>query len=74
MALDNIRMVLDCDIVVGGYVGGCIGENIQDVCRKAAERNIFEKRAAFVKPCTFKFEAAALGAALSVAERFIETI
>lgn len=74
VALDNIRMVLDCDIVVGGYVGGCIGENIQEVYRKVAKRNIFEKRVAFIKPCTFKFEAAALGAALSVIEGFVETV
>lgn len=74
VALDNIRMVLDCDIVIGGYVGGYIEKHMQDVYRKVGERNIFEKRGSFVRPCVFKFEAAALGAALSVTETFIAQI
>lgn len=74
IALDNIRMVLDCDIVIGGYVGGCIEKHMQDVRQKVAERNIFEKGGAFVKPCVFKFEAAALGAALSVIELYVAQI
>lgn len=74
VALDNIRMVLDCDIVIGGYVGGYIEKHMQDVYRKTAERNIFEKRASFVRPCVFKFEAAALGAALNVIETFVAQI
>lgn len=74
VALDNIRMVLDCDIVIGGYVGGYIEKHMQDVYRKVSERNIFEKQCSFVKPCVFKFEAAALGAALSVIEAFVAQI
>ncbi|MGN0410059.1 MAG: ROK family transcriptional regulator [Candidatus Fimousia sp.] len=74
VALDNICMVLDCDIVIGGYVGGYIDKHMQDVYRKVGERNIFEKRGTFVRPCVFKFEAAALGAALSVIETFVSQI
>lgn len=74
VALDNIRMVLDCDIIIGGYVGGYIEKHMGDVYRKVAERNIFEKRGSFVRPCVFKFEAAALGAALSVIEAFVSEI
>lgn len=74
VALDNIQMVLDCDIVIGGYVGGYIEKHMQDVCRKVAKRNIFEKRGSFVKPCVFKLEAAAFGAALSVIELYVAQI
>lgn len=74
IALDNIRMVLDCDIIIGGYVGGYIEKHMGDVYRKVAERNIFEKRGSFVRSCVFKFEAAALGAALSVIEAFVSEI
>ena len=74
VALDNIRMVLDCDIVIGGYVGGYIGRYIEDVHRKVAERNIFEKRGSFVRPCVFRYEAAALGAALSVIEAYVDQV
>lgn len=74
VALDNIRMVLDCDIVIGGYVGGYIEKHMEDVYRKVAERNIFENRGSFVRPCAFKYEAAAFGAALSVTEAFVAEI
>ena len=74
VALDNIHMVLDCDIVIGGYVGGYVEKYMSDICQKAAERNIFEEREAFVRPCVFKFEAAALGAALNVLENYISQI
>lgn len=74
VALDNIRMVLDCEIVIGGYVGGFIGKHIEDVYRKVSERNIFEKRGTYVRPCVFRQEAAALGAALSVTEAFVAQI
>lgn len=74
VAIDNICMVLDCDIVIGGYVGGYIEKYMPDICRKVGERNIFEKRGLFVKPCVFKFEAAAFGAALSVTENYVAQI
>lgn len=74
VALDNIRMILDCDIVIGGYVGGYMENYMQDVHRKVAERNIFEKRGSFVRPCVFKFEEAALGAALRVIEDYVAQI
>ena len=27
IAVNNIHMVLDCDVVLGGYVGSCMGES-----------------------------------------------
>ncbi|HIX14652.1 MAG TPA: ROK family transcriptional regulator [Candidatus Hungatella pullicola] len=74
VALDNISMVLDCDIIIGGYVGGYMEYHMEDLNRKLFEKNIFGKREPFIRPCIFKFEAAALGAALSVIEDFVDQI
>lgn len=74
MAVNNIHMVLDCDIVLGGYVGSCMGEHIRDVRDKVTERNTFGEDGAFIKPCRHKTEAAALGAALEVIETFLEQV
>ena len=74
VALNNIYMVLDCDIVIGGYVGGFIENHMPDLRRKVGQRNIFVKEGTFVRPCVYKFEAAALGAALRVIEDFVVQI
>ncbi len=71
MAVNNIHMVLDCDIVLGGYVGSCMGTHLQDIWDKVLERNTFEEKEVFVRVCNYKVAAAALGAALKVAESFV---
>ena len=74
IAVNNIHMILDCDIVLGGYIGSCIGTHLQDVWRKAAARNTFGEKVSFVKACNYKVAAAALGAALNVIEVFVSQI
>lgn len=74
VAVNNIHMVLDCDIVLGGYVGSYIEPYIQDVRRKVSGRNTFSENGGFVRACEHKVGAAALGAALRVVESFIEQV
>lgn len=74
IAVNNLHMILDCDIILGGYVGSCMEEHIRDIRDKAAGRNTFAEGSAFVKACSHKVGAAALGAALQVVESFIEQI
>lgn len=74
MAVNNIHMILDCDVVLGGYVGSCMGMHIQDIWDKVAERNTFGEKEPFVRACRYKAEAAALGAALKVTETFVSQI
>ncbi len=74
IAVNNIHMVLDCDIVLGGYVGSSMGEHIQDIRDKVAERNTFAEGSSFVKTCCHKTGAAALGASLKIVELFIEQV
>lgn len=74
IAVNNIHMVLDCDVVLGGYVGSCMGEFIQDIRDKVSERNTFAEDGSFVRACSHNIGAAALGASLKVVERFIEQV
>ena len=71
IAINNIHMVLDCDIVLGGYVGSCIGTHIQELWDSVAGRNTFGEKEPYVKACHYKVAAAALGAALKVVEAFV---
>lgn len=74
LAVNNLHMVLDCDIILGGYVGSYAGPYIREIRKKAAQRNTFAGDGSFVKACRYKVGAAALGASLQVIETFIEQI
>lgn len=74
VAVNNIHMVLDCDIILGGYVGSYTEAHIRDIWNKIAQRDTFAEGDTFIKSCTYKVGAAALGASLKVIETFIEQI
>ena len=74
IAVNNIHMVLDCDIVIGGYVGSCMDMHLRELWDKVAGRNTFWEKEPYVKICNYKVAAAALGAALKVIETFVSRI
>lgn len=74
MAVNNIHMVLDCDIILGGYVGSHVSKYIREIREKVQKRNTFSDTGDFVLPCRYQTGAAALGAALYVVEEFIQKI
>lgn len=74
IAVNNLHMVLDCDVVLGGYVGSCMGGLIQDIQDKVSERNTFAEDGSFIRTCRHKTGAAALGAALNIIELFMEQV
>ncbi len=74
IAVNNIHMVLDCDIVLGGYVGSCMGTHLQEVWDKISERNTFGEKDVYVRTCNYKVAAAALGAALKMIGSFVSQI
>lgn len=74
VAVNNIHMILDCDIILGGYVGSYLETYMEEIWKKVSQRNTFAEETSFVKACNYKVEAAALGAALKVIETFIEQV
>jgi len=74
MAIDNVRMAFDCSVIIGGYVGSFIEPYLAHLQEKAARLNVFENDALYIKPCRFRVEASALGAALRHVENFISSI
>lgn len=73
-AVNNIHMILDCDVILGGYVGSHIEPYLSEIREKIGERNTFAESADFVDVCRYKVGAAALGAALEIIEKFIEQV
>lgn len=74
IAVNNIHMILDCDIILGGYAGGYLDPYIPEIWEKVKKRNTFEEERLFIRTCSYKIETAALGAALKVIEDFIELV
>ena len=75
VAIHNIRMLFDCTIILGGYVGAYIDEYISELHEKVDARNVFGDSAAdYVIPCKYKVEATAAGAAIQLIDQFIKDI
>lgn len=72
IAVCNIRVIFDCDIILGGYVGAYLEEYLDELRKLVDERNTFEKNGDYVKVCTHKHNAAAIGAALPYVEQFLQ--
>jgi predicted NBD/HSP70 family sugar kinase len=70
----NLRMCFDCDIVVGGYVGGFLGPYLEELRKRTASLDSFQDNAGYLRLCRYKMEGAAVGAALHFIDRFIDSV
>lgn len=73
-AVENLHMVFDCDIVLGGYVGAFLDEYIEEFRDMIKEKNIFEENGSYVKACRYKVGSSALGAAQFYIKEHIKNI
>ncbi len=73
-AINNIRMIFDCTVIIGGYVGSFIAPYMRQLRDKTSKLNTFEDDASYIVPCTYRVESSALGAALLKLEEFINSI
>lgn len=74
IAVDNLRMCFDCEIVLGGYVGSHMEPYISKFRGLVAKRNIFSDNGGFVRACKYQKAASALGAAVYQIEKYISSI
>ena len=74
VAVNNLHMSFDCDVIVGGYVGAFLEEFGAPLRTLLEERNTFRRDASYLHFCRYKLEAAAVGAALVQVEEFIREL
>lgn len=72
IAVNNLRMCFDCDVILGGNVGAYMADYIDDFRKKAIQLNPFEKDGSYIRVCHYRTEAAAVGAAIYYIEQFIQ--
>lgn len=73
-AVNNLRMLFDCNIIIGGHTGSFMDEYIDELRDRLARRNPFEDAADYLMPCRYKTEAVATGAALNYISAFLDSI
>ncbi|MDO4306198.1 MAG: ROK family transcriptional regulator [Eubacteriales bacterium] len=74
IAINSLRMMFDCQIVLGGYVGGYIEPYIPDLRQRVSKLNSFGNDGSYLQVCRYKFEASAVGSALQYISEFLEEI
>lgn len=74
IAVTNVRMALDCEVVLGGYVGSYIGKYMEQLSRKTSKYNMFDQDASYIRVGKYKQISSAIGAAKMMAKRFFDSL
>ncbi len=72
--INNISMSLDCDLILGGYVGIYLEPYIERLKELVSARSTFPTDGSYIKASSKGFEAAAVGSALYYIDEFIQQI
>lgn len=74
VVINNLRMLYDCNVILGGYAGAYMDEYIDQLRELVSQRNSFEVDGSYLHVCKYRLEATAVGAALQHVENFINNI
>lgn len=74
IGINNIRMALDCDVVLGGFLTQFIQPYLPELLNIAASLNTFETKADYIRLCRYPNRAITLGVALHFINDFLESI
>ncbi len=74
VTVNNLRMLYDCNVILGGYAGSYMGEHIGYLRKLVSKRNTFEADGNYLHVSKYKLEGTAVGAALQHIETFINDV
>jgi predicted NBD/HSP70 family sugar kinase len=74
IGINNIRMALDCEVVLGGNLTQFLEPHLPELRRLVASFNTFENSADYLKLCRYPKRASMLGVALHFIQEFLEKI
>ncbi len=74
LAIRNVRVLFDCPIIIGGYVGAYIDKYLDELKQILDTYNSFDKNSDYVVACKYKTESIAAGAALYFVKKFLSAI
>lgn len=70
LTVNTVHALLDCDIILGGYVGGYLDKYMEDLRERVAALNSFGDSGDYLRTCVYKKTAIASGAALNFIAAF----
>ncbi|MBT9776451.1 ROK family protein [Clostridium sp. MCC353] len=73
VVITNLRMAFDCDIVLGGYVGGYLKNYMSELGRKVLNYNKFDNDTLYLRTCSYEKEASAVGIAMTFLDAYFKT-
>lgn len=74
LSISNLRMMFDCDVIIGGEVGGYLKDYQIRLMELLGQYNKFEYDNGYIKIGKFKDDGSAYGASLLFREEFIENL
>lgn len=74
IVINNARIMYDCNVVLGGYMGEYLDEYLDELKCRAYSRNSFDKSQDYLQLCQVRSEPVCVGAALQYIEQFISTV
>jgi predicted NBD/HSP70 family sugar kinase len=74
IAVNNLRMLFDCNVILGGYAGAYMDEYIDELRELVSKYNTFEVDGNYLSVCKYKLETTAVGAALILVEEFVKNV
>ena len=74
LTITNLYMSFDCNVVLGGYIGGYLEPYLPEILERVKKLSPFEQKGIFLNTCRCRTEASAYGAAMQLVEKFMESI
>lgn len=74
IGINNLRMVFDCDIILGGFVSGRLGPYMEDLKMRIAARDPFDESVDYLKLGKYPERADMMGVAWHFIDDFINHI
>jgi predicted NBD/HSP70 family sugar kinase len=74
LAVNNLHMAFNTDVIIGGHVGGYMSPYIDQLRDVISRKNPFSMSGSYLKDCAYKREATAVGAAMLFISEFMDSI
>jgi predicted NBD/HSP70 family sugar kinase len=71
VTINNLKMLFDCPVIAGGYVGPYLEEYEAQIKEMLIARNTYSEEANYFRVCKYKRFSTAVGAALLNVEKFL---
>ncbi len=74
-AIHNLTIIFDCPVIIGGYIGTYIADDIENLRARFQALDPFNRSSKeYILPCRLRMGSTAAGAAILMTESFIQSI